>query len=66
MLKQINLGEMDQYDKHDKITNTEVKTKAIKNNSFTVLNQPKCIANLSTQQMHFKMNLEIYQTQKVI
>ena len=27
---------------------------------------PKCIANLRKQSMHFKMNLEIYQTQKVM
>ena len=33
-----------------------------KNNSFTVSNPPKCIANLRTQPMHFNMNLEIYQT----
>ena len=30
--------------------------------SFAVSNPPKCIANLCTQPMHFKMNLEIYQT----
>ena len=35
-------------------------------NSFAVSNPPKCIANLLTQPMHFKMNLEIYQTQKVM
>ena len=31
-------------------------------NSFAVSNPPKCIANLGTQPIHFKMNLEIYQT----
>ena len=30
--------------------------------SFSVSYPPKCIANLRTQSMHFKMNLEIYQT----
>ena len=29
--------------------------------SFAVSNPSKCIANLRTQPMHFKMNLEIYQ-----
>ena len=33
-----------------------------KKNSFAVSNPPKCIANLRTQPIHFKMNLEIYQT----
>ena len=37
-----------------------------KKNSFAVSNPPKCIANLSTQPMHFKMNFEIYQTQEVM
>ena len=31
-------------------------------NSFAVSNPPKCIANLRTKLIHFKMNLEIYQT----
>ena len=35
-------------------------------NYFAVLNPPKCIANLRTQPMHFKMNLEIYQTSLVM
>ena len=34
--------------------------------SFAVSNPPKCIANLRTQPMHFKMNLEIYQTSFVM
>ena len=29
---------------------------------FAVSHPPKCIANLRTQPMHFKMNLGIYQT----
>ena len=37
-----------------------------KKNSFVVLNPLKCIASLRTQPMHFKINLEIYQTQKVM
>ena len=35
-------------------------------NSFTGSNPPKCIELSSGLPMHFKMNLEIYQTQKVI
>ena len=35
-------------------------------NSSVVSNPPKCIVNLRIQPMHFKMNLEIYQTQKVM
>ena len=31
-----------------------------KKNSFAVSNLPKCIANLRTQPMHFKMNLETF------
>ena len=34
--------------------------------SFAVSNPPKCIANLRTQPMHFKMNLEIYQASFVM
>ena len=34
--------------------------------SFAVSNPLKCIANLRTQPMHFKMNLEIYQTSFVM
>ena len=34
--------------------------------SFAVLNPPKYITNLRTQPMHFKMNLEIYQTSFVM
>ena len=30
------------------------------------MNPPKCIANLRTQPMHYKMNLEIYQTSFVM
>ena len=37
-----------------------------KNKFLFVSNPLKCIANLITQPMHFKMNLEIYQTQKVM
>ena len=33
---------------------------------FSVSHPPKCIANLCTQPMHFKMNLEIYQTSFVM
>ena len=33
---------------------------------FAVSNPPKCITNLRTQPMHFKMNLEIYQSSFVI
>ena len=33
---------------------------------FLVSHPPKCIANLRTQPMHFKMNLEIYQTSFVM
>ena len=39
-----------------------IRQNAIKKLLFAVLNPPKCIANLRTQPMHFKMNLEIYQT----
>ena len=35
-------------------------------NYFAVSNPPKCIANLRTQPMHFKTNLEIYQTSFVM
>ena len=38
----------------------------IKKISFAVSNPLKCIANLRLQPMHFKMNLEIYQIQKVM
>ena len=38
----------------------------VKKISFAVSNPPKCIANLSTQPMYFKMNLEIYQTSFVM
>ena len=34
--------------------------------SFAVSNLPKYIANLRTQPIHFKMNLEIYQTSFVM
>ena len=34
--------------------------------SFAVSNPPKCIVNLFVQPMHFKMNLEIYQTSFVM
>ena len=40
--------------------------KKMQNNFFAVSNPPKCIANLRTQPMHFKMNLEIYQTSFVM
>ena len=33
---------------------------------FAVSNPSKCIANLRTQPMHFKMNLEIYQASFVM
>ena len=33
---------------------------------FAVSHPLKCIANLRTQPMHFKMNLEIYQTSFVM
>ena len=33
---------------------------------FAVSNPPKCIANLRTLSMHFKMNIEIYQTSFVM
>ena len=33
---------------------------------FAVSHPPKCIANVRTQPMHFKMNLEIYQTSFVM
>ena len=34
--------------------------------SFAVSNPSKCIANLRTQPIHLKMNLEIYQTSFVM
>ena len=37
-----------------------------KNFRFAVSNPTKCIANLRTQPMHFKMNLEIYKTSFVM
>ena len=33
---------------------------------FAISHPPKCIANLRTQPIHFKMNLEIYQTSFVL
>ena len=46
--------------------NLFTQNRRTKRRTFTVLNQPKCIANLCTSPMHFKWRFECYQTSSVI